>query len=178
MPTLATINFSTNIEATALVLDPSGSGLRTNARVFENILNTCTTLNYATAVDGIATQVYNYISGAPTTGLKVAPSNWGGGGAVPGTYGTATPIQANVNYVQCIIAIDNVQSPDYTTPRYYGTKFRSGLATPGSDAEAFVQPREYRGGFCLGPNDYSSQATLKALFLAELKKAVEAANYA
>lgn len=171
----STIRISTTVNATALVPDPSGSGLKTNAQLNSTLQHTATTANYATGVDAIATEIFNYINGLPA-GTKAPAAYTGAGAGYSGT-GTATPVSATVSFVHINISVDNVQAPEYTTPRYYATQYRSGLATPASDAVNVVSPSEYLQNFTLGPNDYTSQATLKAALLTQLTQAQVNSGY-
>jgi hypothetical protein len=176
----ANITIGTNVESTALTLDPSGSGLKINSRIFNNYQHACTTANYATAIDAIATEIYNYIVTLGTSGTRVmdgySPSYTGTGATGQPVYLT-TPVLSNVGYIQVQITVANMQAPEYSTPRYYATQFRSGLTTPASDAVGVVAPSEIQQSFTLGPGDYSSQATLKAAYLAQLTTAINASGY-
>ena len=171
------ITISTTIVSTAQIPDPSGSNLKVYTRLDDTYTHTTTTVpaTYTAAASNIATDIYNAITGLSSA--KVPAAYTSAGANYTGT-GTSTPVAATVSFVQVRIMIDNVQAPDYTSPRYYATQFRAGTATPGSDAVAFVQPREFNGNFAIGPNDYTSQATLAAIYLTQLTAAQVASGYA
>ena len=209
-----------SVHSNALITDPSGSGLKTNARIEDTRSYATTTLpaQYTADADGIATDVYNWINGLTSTNIPAAQTTTGVsytglGTSVGAPAGSASTVATTVSFVQAEFLVANIVEPQYwdsgratpvaaiaptaspnaaplvplatpviptvtnATSRIRYTQFRAGTATPASDAVSYVN-RGYRQSLALGPADYSNQASIKAILLAQLVKAQVNSGYA